>query len=743
MKNCLFIFSSFWMFGLTSFEVAGQEEKNEPILNIKRSKGIIRLDGILDEEAWHLADSAINFHQQFPFDSSYAKANTVVRATYDDQFIYFSAVCYGDNPSKFVVPSLRRDFRGQGLDLFAIIIDTFQDLTNAFTFGTNPVGVQREGLVAAGGVDFDRAVDFTWDNKWYNAVKIHPNAWIAEFAIPFKTIRFKAGAREWNLNFFRQDSKLNERATWARVPRIFPTFALNYHGKLIWDEPLKHPGPNISVIPYVAQRASKDFADGSAADTKSSFGGDAKIAVSSSLNLDVTVNPDFSNVEVDQQQTNLNRFELFFPERRQFFLENQDLFSDYGSQGVRPFFSRRIGLAQDTSTGLYVQNRILYGARLSGNLNKKWRVGLLNMQAAKDENINLPSYNFGVASIQRRIGSNSNLRGIVVNKQDFGDAQNYDRIAGLDYNYSFDDNKYTGNTFFHQQFTPATKGNDLSSEQFSHGFSFNYNTPRLFINWTHQIIGKNYKPAVGFVPRSGYKQINPIIGYSWYPKSKLINSHGPGIYAVATWDDVYNFSDSETTLFYQFNFQNTAQLTMGLKETYTLLTFSYDPSESGGLELLPGTEYKYKNLWWEFSSNARPKFTYRFSGRLGEYYNGHLYGVSGSFTYRMQPYGLFSIDYDVNTVRLPEPYNKADILLVGPRLDLTLSRSLFWTTTVQYNSQFENMNVNSRLQWRFKPVSDLFIVYTDNYFYDYRNTSENFTSKNRAIVLKLTYWLNL
>lgn len=730
-------------FGLVPFESWGQREKSELNLHISRSRSAIRLDGILDEEAWHVADSATNFYQTFPFDSSYAKANTVVRATYDDQFLYFAAICYSNNPGKFVVPSLRRDFRGQGLDLFAIILDTFQDVTNAFTFGTNPVGVQREGLVAAGGADFDRAVDFSWDNKWYNAVKIHPNAWVAEFAIPFKTIRFKAGAREWNLNFFRQDSQLNERASWARVPRIFPIFALNYHGKLIWDEPLQHPGPNISVIPYVAQRTSKDFEDATSANSELAFGGDAKIAVSSSLNLDVTVNPDFSNVEVDQQQTNLNRFELFFPERRQFFLENQDLFADYGNQKLRPFFSRRIGLAQDTSTGLYVQNKILFGARLSGNISKKWRVGILNMQAARDNDINLPSYNFGVATVQRRVGTNSNIRGIVVNKQDFSNSQDYDRTAGLDYNYSFVNNKFTGNAFLHQQFKPSTKGKDLSAEQFGHGFSFNYNIPKFFINWTHQVIGKNYKPSVGYVPRSGYKQINPIVGYVWYPQSKIINNHGPGIYAIATWDDIYKFSDSETTLFYQLNFQSGAEFIMGLKETYTQLTFSYDPSESKGPELLQGSDYRYKNVWWEFGSNQRRKFTYRLNGSMGQYYNGDLYSINGSLSYRLQPYGVFSVDYDINKVVLPRPFNSADIVLVGPRVDLTLSRSLFWTTTVQYNSQFDNLNINSRLQWRFKPVSDLFIVYTDNYFYDYRNTSENFSVKNRAIVLKLTYWLNL
>lgn len=725
------------------FELVAQETENKPVLQIRRAKGAIKLDGILDEKDWLEADTTGRFHQQFPYDSSESKLRTVVRATYDDHFIYFGAVLYTKDPSKFVVPSLRRDFFGPGIDIFAIILDSFQDKTNAFTFGTNPAGVQREGLVSKGGVGFDQPVDFTWDNKWYNEVGITENAWVYEIAIPFKSIRFKAGSTQWNLNFFRQDSQVNEMAAWSRIPRNFSVFALNFHGILQFDEPLAKPGPNVSIIPYVASKSSRDYEEGTRQDLRMGYGADAKIAVTTSLNLDVTVNPDFSNTDVDQQQTNLNRFELYYPERRQFFLENRDLFADFGGESTRPFFSRRIGLALDTSTGQYIQNKIKYGARLSGNINKKWRMGLLNMQADSDPDISLPSYNFGVATVQRRVGTNSNVRAIMVNRQDFKNNEDYNRVAGIDYNYNFLGSRITGNVFAHQQFSPEYKGNEFSSKQFSRGMSFDYNSTGYFGGFSVNNIGENYDPVVGYLPRAGFNRLGSWSGYQWYPQSTLINRQNIGMFMSNVWDNKYGHSDRGTELWYEIGFLNTAQLNFRFTNTYTYLIDPYDPSETDGPELAQGTDYTYSQVSFQFQSNKRKKFNYELSGKTGRYYNGNLSGVNGKLLYRMQPYGVFSVDFDINRVTLPEPYNSADIFVIGPKIDLTLMRNVYWTSVIQYNSQFDNMNVNSRFQWRFKPVSDIFIVYTDNYLYDFRNTEDNFMVKNRSLVLKVTYWLNL
>lgn len=721
------------------------QDNNAPTLYVKKATSAIKLDGVLDEEDWITADSTGQFNQQFPYDSSLSKLTTIVKVTYDDYFIYFGAKLYTKSPDKYVVPSLRRDFFGPGIDIFAIIIDSFQDKTNAFTFGTNPLGVQREGLVSKGGVDdfSGLPVDFTWDNKWYNEVTVTDNAWIYEIAIPFKSLRFKAGATQWNANFFRQDSQENERAIWARVPRIFPTFALNYHGILQFDQPLKNPGPNISLIPYVATKSSRDYEVGMHEDLNLNYGADAKIALTSALNLDITVNPDFSNTDVDQQQTNLNRFELFFPERRQFFLENRDLFSDYGGGNSRPFFSRRIGLALNESTGQYVQNDIRYGARLSGNLTKKWRIGILNMQTDNDPAIDLPSYNYGVATAQRRIGTNSNIRGIFVNKQDLGNSSDYDRLAGFDYNYNFKNNKFTGNTFFHQRFSPQFSNRPLKADAYSTGASFNYNSQTWFGGTSITSLGENFNPAVGYVPRSGFDRIGGYVGYQLFPKSNIINRISFGTFGNVIGDSNWGRSDRENGGWYEIGFLNTSGLGVRLVNMYTLLIDPYDPSETDGLELSTGSDFTYTQMEVNYNSDARKKINYRVGARAGQYFNGKISGVNGSLLYRWQPYGVFSVDFDVNQVRLPDPYNDADIFVIGPRIDLTLTKNVFWTSVAQYNSQFDNMNIYSRFQWRFRPVSDLFIVYTDNYLYDFQNTENNFNVKNRTLVVKLTYWLNL
>jgi hypothetical protein len=721
-----------------------------PSFTIKRASGAIRIDGVPDEPVWSEAEVVSDLIQQYPSDTSRSKLRTEFRATYDDEFLYFGIVAHDNVKGGYVISSLRRDFRGPGLDGLTVILDPFQDVTNAFFFGVSPAGVQREGLIANGQMKSED-LDLSWDNKWYSETKIHDGYWTAEFAIPFKTLRFKAGSDRWNVKLYRQDSKENERAMWPFTPRFFEPGNLNYTGEMIWEEPLRKPGANVSIIPYTAARVSKDFQNGEEQKQSVAFGGDAKIAITSSLNLDLTVNPDFSQVEVDRQVTNLDRFELFFPERRQFFLENADLFSSYGHIYSRPFFSRRLGISRDPNTGLNVQNKIHFGARLSGNINKYWRVGFLNMQTAEIKESNVPSFNNTVATLQRRIGTNSNLRAILVNQQQFSTdttsfrlgGYNFNRVAGLDYNYSFLNNKWTGNLFFHKQITEENP-----AKEFAHGYSLIYSTRKLNLNWFHQIIGNNYNPSLGYVPRNGYKRISPSGAYFFYPQSTLINNHGPVADLVFIWDDEFGYTDHELTYGYAITFQSQATLQATYKNTYTFLFNDFDPTNSpkddNAVKLPMGTDYAYGNTTINYLSDPRKAITYEIKAVAGQYFNGSRHSITGVFNYRFQPYGVFSVDLGYNRIKLPEPYTSANIYLVGPRLDLTLTRSVFFTSYFQYNSQYKNMNINSRFQWRFKPVSDLFIVYTDNYFYAFENTRaySNFTPKNRAFVIKLTYWFS-
>lgn len=715
--------------------------------SIKKATGTITIDGELGESDWEQAQMTTNFHQYFPSDSVLANAQVEVRLTYDDQFLYVSAKMHNLTPNQtYAVPSLRRDYRGN-FDGFTIEIDPFQDNTNAFQFGINPFGVQREGLISNGGT---RGTDLSlsWDNKWLATATQHENYWIAEAAIPFKTLRFKPGSANWNVNFYRINGLTGERASWTRIPRNFPILSLAFMKELIWDKPLQKSGPNVSLIPYVSPASSRDFESETqtSADSKLEFGGDAKIGISPSLNLDLTVNPDFSQVELDQQVTNLNRFELFFPERRQFFLENADLFDSFGHPFFsRPFFSRRIGIARDESTGTNVQNKIYAGARLSGKLDKNWRIGLLNMQAAEDDNINLPSINYSVGAVQRKMFGRSSLGVIAVNKQTFEDYavndstpyQGKNSLLGFDYNIASSNGKWNGKVNYHHSFDEQT-----SSKNGSHTGWIGYQSRTWTWSWAHVYVGENHNAQVGFVPRPGMFRINPDFGRNFFPKSGPFNS-------VQLQGEVEFFWNSgrKTDHKYAFNINtslaNTGRLSASLEQNYTwLFSDPFDPTRTDGEELPIFSGYTYNSFNFNYSSDMRKIFSYSLNGYLGQFFNGDRTSLRTTLNYRFQPLVAIRLDVNYNRLRMPKPYNDADLWLIGPRVDLTLTKSIFFTNFVQYNSQIDNLNINSRFQWRFAPVSDLFVVYTDNYGTE-SYVDSGLQKKNRALIVKLTYWFNL
>ena len=278
----------------------------------------IVLDGILDEEIWGPEGWNDNFTQYFPYDTSAAVAQSRVKIAFDEDNLYLAAVMENIGPREYVSTSLRRDYRGEQNDGISFVFDTFNDKTNAFQFGINPYGVQREALLANGG-SRSEDLNLAWDNKWYARATIHENHWQVEAIIPLSTLRYKDGAQNWNVNFYRIDSHNGERSTWAPIPRNFSIISTAFSRTLIFEEPLRKNSANISVIPYIAGRTSQNFLEGTSESFTPAFGGDAKVGIGPALNLDLTFNPDFSQVEVDQQVTNLDRFEIFFPERRQFF----------------------------------------------------------------------------------------------------------------------------------------------------------------------------------------------------------------------------------------------------------------------------------------------------------------------------------------------------------------------------------------------------------------------------------------
>lgn len=719
----------FLLISLAAYHLHAQKINADYRLHIHRASSPIIVDGIMDEKAWEDAEVATDFFMITPMDTSFAQVKTDVRMSYDDQHLYLMVINYHAVEGPYMVESLRRDFSFGKNDNFLLFMDPFDDQTNGFSFGANAAGAQWDGIMSNG-----NQMDLSWDNKWTSKVTNYEDKWIFEASIPFKSIRYKKGITEWGINFSRLDLKTTEKSGWAPVPRQFPSSTLAYTGTLVWDTPPPQAGPNVSLIPYLLGGASKNFETGDPTNSRREIGMDAKIGLTSSLNLDLTVNPDFSQVEVDRQVTNLDRFELFFPERRQFFLENGDLFANFGYSTIRPFFSRRIGL----------NTPIHFGARVSGKINKDWRIGAMSMQTGEVEEQGIPMQNFSVMAVQRQVGARSNIGAILVNRQSLRyDPENvgenqpvyteFNRNLGLEYNLLSRNNLWTGKAMVLKSFAP-----DRAGEGFVHAANLKYASGNLTWNWQHEYVSDNYTAEVGFVPRRSYYKISPSAGYLFFPKSEKILSHGPDIGSTFFWNTQGEKTDNTTYLAYSLRWRTQSRLMVWTGYDFVKLQKPFDPTNLGGETLPAGSEHEWLAWGAEYTSKPQSVFTYAFSTRLGGYYaGGNRYNFTADLGYRFQPYVSIAMAANYNQILLPEPWENTTFWLVGPRIDVTLTNTVFLTTFVQYNEQIQNINLNTRFQWRFAPASDLFLVYTDNYL------PEPFNVKNRSLVLKFTYWWNI
>lgn len=744
-----------------SFSSFAQNNPGEVSYAVSAADSPIVIDGVLDEEIWKNTPKGGGFYQSFPSDDQLAKDSTQFMISYTDKSIVFGIICYNSLPGKYISTTLKRDFDWSANDNVAVYIDPYNDKTNGFTFQVTPNNVQREGLVLLGG-----DVKDDWDNKWTSAVYQGEGFWSVEISIPFKSIRFN-NVSQWNLQILRNNLKRNERTSWIRVPQGYRQSNMTFSGSIDWDNPPKSEGTNVTLIPYMAAGIGKNHEEGESTKSNLDAGFDAKVAVSSSLNLDLTFNPDFSQVEVDRQVTNLQRFELFFPERRQFFLENQDLFADAGFGRSRPFFSRRIGIQGSGETRRNVP--IIAGARLSGKIGSKWRIGALNMVTKRDETSDeiSPAQNYSVAVLERQIFNRSRLSAIFVGRNNLGNAaveydttalsetgflqdqsgnglapedtlitlSKYNYVFGLDYNLATVDNSWQGDIFYHRSADP----NVSSEKKYATGAFIRYQKPNVGFRANFQRVGENHNAEVGFVPRPGVTNYGFGTEYNFFtPEGSKIQRHGPNVDFGGVLTNDWARLDNDAGFDYEFSFLNTSYLEVGANWNYVSLTSGFDPSGSDeGLELQDGSIHKWVRYKIFYRSDRRKKMIVRASVSDGAFFNGKRFNAELGLTFRMPPFVQIELNGEYNRINLPSPYSDSDLYLLGPRIDVTLTNKIFFTTFVQYNSQSKNLGHNSRFQWRFKPVSDVFLVYTDNY------VTDGFQTRNRAIVFKINYWLNL
>ena len=691
--------------------LAAQDDK---IITALYVEGPIVIDGNLDEREWSLAQPGGDFIQNEPRTGEPATEPTEVRLLYDDENLYIGVYCFDSAGQEGItVTEVKRDYRPFDNDHFSFVLDTFDDNRNGFLFGTNPQGAQREGQVEGDG----DSSNFDWDAIWYVKAKITEQGWQAEFSIPFKTLRFKSlEDQRWGVNFLRVIRRKNEQTYWSPIPRPYRLPRVSLAGGLEGLTGVQQ-GRNLYVKPYLSAPIVRREEDD--VDFIPDVGFDIKYGVTPGLTLDLTVNTDFSQVEADTQQINLTRFSLFFPEKREFFLENADLFQ-FGKSGggfragrdLIPFFSRRIGLSQ----GQVVP--ILGGARLSGRVGQ-YRLGIISMQA--DEFEETPSTNFSVIRVRRDILSKSDIGGIFVNKH-VNDGYN-NRTYGVDANLNFfqylDISSYLMKTD-----TSGISGKDKAAD-----LNVEWNDRFMNLKAEHLSIQDNFNPEVGFVPRRGIRKSTGEVTLRPRPGEAIpwIREFRPSAAVEYLTDQENVLQTRRVDQNVSIGFEDSSNFWFTRRKRFERLD---EPFEIRPGQFIPAGGYDFVEYSSSVSSNRSRMFSASIMLRSGDFFDGHKNSYQLDFAFRPSYHFAAEVDWSRENLELPSGDFKTN--LVTTRMNYSFTPHMFLDALIQYNSTAKEIASNIRFNFIYKPLSDLFLVYNER-----RSTTGSVL--DRALILKLTY----
>ena len=699
---------------------------------IKEAQGDIKVDGLLDDEAWDATPKGGDFWQKVPYFQEGANPRTEFMLTYDEDYLYIAAKCF--QKEEIIIRSLKRDEYWDN-DGIAIILDPLNAKINSTLFGTSAVGVQWDAVRSE-----TLGLSADWSNKWFVETHITDSLWTAEFAIPFKILRYNKGNPTWGMNFVRNITARNEYHNWTSVPEGFWPPNAAFAGALNWDQSPEPKKGNYNIIPYAVSGLNTSVDQDPSFDYD--LGLDAKVAVTSAVNLDLTVNPDFSQVEVDQLVTNLTRFNIGLPERRNFFLENADVFAGFGTDGVRPFFSRRIGLDENLRAV-----PIIYGARLTGDLSPDVRIGVMNVQSGANEDGF--GQNQSAVSLKKQFGR-SYIQGLFLNRESTGNRENsssnYGRNLSLEGAYLSDDG---------QQLVYLGLHNSMKEGQDANGYFVNLGGALRNQTWEFNLdnvlFQKSYYADMGFTARInnydavrdttirvGYQSSDASLHWRYRPVGGVVASHTVRFTNLSIADEDWNFNEQSNSLSYSASFRNTMEMQVRGNFNRQRLLFPFGFTDA---EPLPAGVYQSTDVSVSIDSDERKALAVGVEGRIGGFYNGNIRSFRVDANYRVQPWGNFGLGYQWNDLSFPDPYGEARITALLSRVEIGFTRNLLWANIFQFVDQSDYVGINSRLIWRFSPMSDIFLVYVDNYdLIPGLNDSRSLTNNNRALLFKINYW---
>ena len=693
------------------------------------------IDGnIIGEKLWEKVPIIENLRQIKPDYGLPASEKTSIRVAYTNKSFYVAVVCYDKAPDKIVISDSRRDADLNDEDSFLFIIDTYNDQQNGFLFGTNASGMEYDAQInneGEGNFSSNRqqggvigGTNINWDASWEVKTESGDYGWSAEFSIPLRSIRFNSGTDKiWGINFQRNISKRSETAYWANLPLGFDIKRLSLAGKMTGIN-LKSP-KNLKVIPYALTQVAQDKTISKINSSRADFGGDIKYSLTPGLTLDLTYNTDFAQVEVDDQQVNLDRFNLFFPEKRPFFLENAGQFS-VGSPGeVDLFFSRRIGIGDGGSLV-----PIIGGSRVSGKVGQT-NVGLLSMftdEVEIDGDIGLVKNNYSVARVNHDFAkSRSSLGGLFVNRNGIGISDDYNSVFALDGKLGLGKKaQITG--YISKSTTPGIKNRE-------HAFKilavYNWNGWNLRAGYTE--VGEGFNPEVGFLQRSAFKKPEFLIFKQWRPNNtgKFLE-----VRPHVSYRGYWNFNNTQETGFLHIDnhwvWESGFEIHTGINFTKETVLEAFPISL---VTIDPGI-YDHKELQFVMFTNPNNKASFRNRTYIGGYFGGSRISSSNKVNLRLGD--KFNAETNFNYNRLKLPNGLTNVVITGVRLAYSFTPRMFLQSLVQYNNVSEITSVNARFGWLKNANTGLFVVINivkDNDFLNQLN--------NQSITIKYSYQFDL
>ena len=679
-----------------------------------RTADPIVVDGVLDEAAWALAEPTGDFFQQFPDEFSPATERNEVRFLYDDDMLYIGAMLYDREPDRLIIDSLRRDFSNFQSDSFLVAFDTFLDRRTGYGFNTNAAGAQRDVQITDNG----RRNDVNWDGAWISRSTVLENGWSTEIAVPFKTLRFPSGdEQQWGLNMQRVIRRKNEFVTWSPVPRQFSQYTVSYAGLLTGITGVKSSGRDIRVTPFttgsLTGRAGTGHWNG-----KGDAGADLKWGVTSSLLLDASYRTDFSQVEADEQQINLTRFSLFFPEKRQFFLESPGSFQvgmsvvEQERRDLVPFFSRRIGLS---ASGQPIP--VIGGLRLTGRAAGNG-IGVLSMQT--DEFEGQPGANVTVARVRRDITGKVAIGSFYFGRETT-DSRSFNRVTGAD--LRFVPRPTLEIEAFAMRSVADGEAGDWAGRT---SLRMDANAHRARLGLVH--IGDAFRDDLGFVPRRGIATLFGAYERVFRPANTkaLVREQTLGVDADATSDDRYDRSLTRVGgLAYGVEFRDGGLLSARINSTYERLDA---PFAVGSNLRIEAGEHAFENVVVKYSSNLSAWLSGNVGLETGEYWTGSQRLASGGVRVRFNEHVAVSASLTRNLIDLPQGTFAAN--LARFRFDWSFTPRMFLNAFVQYNGESDSWLSNIRFNLIHRPLSDIYVVW---------NETRLRGDTHRALMLKYTH----